>query len=424
MLDSILEKNRSYLQNTDSKVFDALLGEENRQKTGIELIPSENFAFPEVLALLGSAFTNKYSEGYPGRRYYGGQKYTDIIEELARERAKDIFRAEHANVQPLSGSPMNQAIYHAYLEPGDTVLGMDLSHGGHLTHGAPVSHMGKIYNFLRYKTIPSEGGIINWDEVEKLALEHKPKIILCGHSSYPKDLDYQKFKSIADKIGALTMADVSHIGGWIASNHLNNPLDSGFDFMTTTTHKSMRGPRGGLILSKKEHAKKIDASIFPGLQGGPHMNQVAATAVTMKKVASNEFKNYAFNVLKNAKKLSSTLLDEGFEIITGGTENHLIVIDTIKSVGLNGKEAEEMLDEVGITTNKQIIPDDPNPPLKPSGIRIGTPAITTRGMSESDMIKIAKWISLVLKSRRNQDYKFELKKEINLFSEKFNLPGI
>ena len=424
MLDSVLEKNRSYLQNTDPEVFNALVGEEKRQRFGIELIPSENFAFPEVLALLGSAFTNKYSEGYPGKRYYGGQDYTDIIEDLARERAKKIFRGEHANVQPLSGSPMNQAIYHAYLDPGDTVLGMELSHGGHLTHGAPVSHMGKIYNFLRYKTIINKGGIIDWDEVEDLTLRYKPKILLCGHSSYPKDLDYTKFKSIADKVGALTMADVSHIGGWIATNHLNNPLDAGFDFMTTTTHKSMRGPRGGLILSKKEHAKKIDSSIFPGLQGGPHMNQVAATALTMKKVATSEFNNYALMVLKNAKKLAEELLAEGFDLITGGTENHLIVIDTVKSLGLDGKKAEELLDEYGITTNKQVIPDDPNPPLRPSGIRLGTPAVTTRGMEEEDMKIIAKWISKILKEKENLKSLTGLKNDIKNFSDKFVLPGI
>ncbi len=424
MLENVYEKNRSYLQNTDSEVFDALIGEEKRQRLGIELIPSENFAFPEVLALLGSAFTNKYSEGYPGRRYYGGQQYTDIIEELARERAKKIFRAEHANVQPLSGSPMNQAIYHAYLKPGDTVLGMELSHGGHLTHGAPVSHMGKIYNFLRYKTIIDKGGIIDWDEVEDLAIKHKPKILLCGHSSYPRDLDYNKFKLIADKVGALTMADVSHIGGWIATNHLNNPLDAGFDFMTTTTHKSMRGPRGGLILTRKEHAKKVDSSIFPGLQGGPHMNQVAATAVTMKKVATEEFNNYSTQVLKNSKKLAEELLKEGFDLVTGGTENHLIVINTIKSVGMDGKIAEELLDQFGLTTNKQVIPDDPNPPLRPSGIRLGTPAITTRGMEEEDMKKIAKWITNILKSKKGLNRLVELKSEIKTFSSNFKLPGI
>ncbi|PPR79486.1 MAG: Serine hydroxymethyltransferase [Alphaproteobacteria bacterium MarineAlpha2_Bin1] len=424
MLDSVLEKNRAYLQNTDSAVFNALVGEEKRQRYGIELIASENFAFPEVLALLGSAFTNKYSEGYPGRRYYGGQEFTDIIEELARERAKKIFRAEHANVQPLSGSSMNQAIYHAYLEPGDSVLGMELSHGGHLTHGAPVSHMGKIYNFLRYKTIIDKGGVIDWDQVEDLAVKNKPKILLCGHSSYPKDLDYKKFKFIADKVGALTMADVSHIGGWIATNHLNNPLDAGFDFMTTTTHKSMRGPRGGLILSRKEHAKKIDSSIFPGLQGGPHMNQVAATAVTMKKVLTREFNDYALMVLKNAKILAEELMTEGFELVTGGTENHLIVIDTVKSIGLDGKKSEELLDEFGITTNKQVVPDDPNPPLRPSGIRLGTPALTTRGMEEKDFKIIAKWITVILKERENLNSLSGLKSDIKTFSEKFILPGI
>ena len=419
-----MDPNRDSLSKYDPDIFFALKGEERRQRYGLELIPSENFAYPEVLSLLGSAFTNKYSEGYPGRRYYGGQEFTDIVEELARDRAKKVFRAEHANVQPLSGSPMNQAIFHSFLNPDEKVLSMDLSHGGHLTHGAPVSHMGKIYNFIRYKTLSEKNGELDWNQIRELAHLHKPKIILCGHSSYPKDIDYKLFKDIADEVGALTMADVSHTGGWIAANLLNNPMDVGFDFMTTTTHKSMRGPRGGMILCKKEHAKVIDSSVFPGLQGGPHMNQVAATAVTMKKISSGEFIDYARQVLKNAKVLSDNLRRKGIDLITGGTENHLMVLNTISSVNLNGKEAEFILDKVNITTNKQVIPDDPRPPLSPSGVRVGTPAITTRGMVESNMTQISDWIVKALKNYNNDSSLTKIKAEVQDFCAKFQLPGI
>ena len=294
------------LQKSDSEIFNALMQEEIRQTEGIELIPSENYCFPEVYALLGSVFNNKYSEGYPGRRYYGGQENTDIIENLARDRAKALFRAEHANVQPLGGSAMNQAIYLGLLQPGDTILAMDLSHGGHLTHGAPVSHMSKIFNFIRYKTeLPT--GKIDLDKVRALALEHKPKMIICGFSSYPRELDYAGFKKIADEVGALSFADVSHIGGLIAGGALANPMDFGFDVMSTTTHKSLRGPRGGMILCKKAHGAAIDKSVFPGMQGGPHMHQVAATALTMKLAASDDFKLYAKNTIKNAGVLAKVI---------------------------------------------------------------------------------------------------------------------
>ena len=296
---------RESLAQSDPDIAAALLREEERQRRGLELIPSENYAFPEVLALLGSVFTNKYSEGYPGRRYYGGQENTDIVEELARERAKALFGAEHANVQPLSGSPMNQAVYLGFLEAGDPILAMDLSHGGHLTHGAPVSHMGKLFDFTRYKT--DDDGHIDFGAVREAALRTRPKMIVCGHSSYPRDIDYRAFKEIADEVGALTMADVSHTAGFIAAGLLNNPMEAGFDFMTTTTHKSMRGPRGGLILTQKAHAKKLDASVFPGLQGGPHMNQVAAAATTLKLVGEGAFKAHARQVLENAKALANAL---------------------------------------------------------------------------------------------------------------------
>jgi glycine hydroxymethyltransferase len=419
-----MNSNRDLLQDNDLAIYEALVGEEKRQQAGIELIPSENYTYPEVLATLGSVFTNKYSEGYPGRRYYGGQQFTDIIEDIARDRAKQLFRAEHANVQPLSGSPMNQAVYMAFLRPGDTVLGMDLSHGGHLTHGAPVSHMGKIYNFVRYKTRPEQQGSIDFDELLKTAVETKPKIVLCGYSSYPRDYDYSRFKEIADQVGALTMADVSHIGGLIAGGAMRNPCDAGFDFVTTTTHKSMRGPRGGMILCKGEHARAIDKSVFPGLQGGPHMNAVAGVAITLGKALQPEYADYCRRVLDNAQVLAKTLIANGSELVTGGTENHMMVVDTVKSFGINGRVAEETLDLISITTNKQVIPDDPNPPLRPSGIRLGTPAATTRGMEEEDMKKLGVWISEALKRYDDQSALEAMKIEVEDLCGRFPVPGI
>ncbi|NDG04377.1 MAG: serine hydroxymethyltransferase, partial [Alphaproteobacteria bacterium] len=343
------------LQASDADVFGALMAEETRQSDGIELIPSENYCFPEVYALLGSVFNNKYSEGYPGRRYYGGQENTDKIENLARDRAKAVFRADHANVQPLSGCAMNEAVYFALLQAGDTVLGMDLSHGGHLSHGHPVTNLvrHKIFNFVRYKSeIPS--GRIDLDHVRAMAKEHKPKLIICGHSSYPREYDYAGFKKIADEVGALTLADVSHLGGLIAGGALKNPMDFGFDVMTTTTHKSLRGPRGGMILCKQQHASAIDKSVFPGMQGGPHMHQVAAIATTLKLAATPDFKAYAQQVLDNAKALAEALMAGGAQLVTGGTENHLIVINTATAFGITGDVAEHALDEAGITLNKNV----------------------------------------------------------------------
>ena len=411
------------LQKSDPEIFNALMQEEVRQSEGIELIPSENYCFPEVYALLGSVFNNKYSEGYPGRRYYGGQDNTDIIENLARDRAKALFRAEHANVQPLGGSAMNQAIYLGLLQPGDTILAMDLSHGGHLTHGAPVSHMSKIFNFIRYKTeVPS--GTIDLNKVRELALQHKPKMIICGFSSYPRELDYAGFKKIADEVGALSFADVSHIGGLIAGGALANPMDFGFDVMSTTTHKSLRGPRGGMILCKKIHAAAIDKSIFPGLQGGPHMHQVAATALTVKLAATDDFKLYAKNTIKNAATLAATLMEANAHLITGGTDNHMMVMDTVASFNLTGNIAEHVLDEAGITLNKQVIPDDPLPPLKPSGIRLGTPAATARGMGETEMKQLG---SIMLRAMRASDDKAalaKLREETRILCEGFPVPGV
>lgn len=415
--------NLKTLEQQDPDVFAALRGEEDRQKTGIELIPSENYTFPEVLATLGSVFTNKYSEGYPGRRYYGGQEFTDKIEDLARDRAKAVFRCEHANVQPLSGSAMNQAVYLGLLEPGDTILAMDLSHGGHLTHGAPVSHMGKLFNFVRYISDPVDGSI-DYDQVRKDALEHKPKLVLCGYTSYPRDIEYEKFKEIADEVGALTMTDASHFGGLVAGGAMRNPFDFGFDVVTTTTHKSLRGPRGGMVLCTKDLASKIDKSVFPGLQGGPHMNAIAAIAVTLKRAQTEEFKDYAKQVLKNSQTLAKGLMDRQANLVTGGTDNHMMVVDTMKSYNLDGRVAEETLDKVHITTNKQIIPDDPNPPLRPSGIRIGTPAATARGMKEGDMEQLASWIDRCLRSPEDEAVHEEIRGEVVKFCAEFPVPGI
>lgn len=414
---------RARLAQSDNEIFLALKGEEARQRAELELIPSENYAFPEVLTLLGSAFTNKYSEGYPGRRYYGGQEFTDRIENLARDRAKALFRAEHANVQPLSGSPMNQAVYLGLLEPGDTILAMDLSHGGHLTHGAPVSHMGRIFNFVRYKTDPATGAI-DFEALRDVARATRPKLVVCGYSSYPRDYDYADFRKVADEVGALTMADVSHIGGLIAADVMRNPLDAGFDVMTTTTHKSMRGPRGGLILCKEKFAKKIDASVFPGLQGGPHMNQVAATATTLRLAAMPAFQDYARAVLTNAKALAAALTERQVKLVTGGTDNHLLVIDTVQSFGIDGAKAEAALDRVGLTVNKQVIPDDPNPPMRPSGVRLGTPAPTTRGMGHSEMEEIAAIIAETLAADGDAGAETKLAARTHALTARFPVPGL
>jgi glycine hydroxymethyltransferase len=377
-----------------------------------------------VLACLGSVLTNKYSEGYPGRRYYGGQEFTDVIERTARDRANALFRSEHANVQPLSGSPMNQAVYFAFLKPGDTVLAMDLSHGGHLTHGAPVSHMGKVFNFVRYKTFPDQGGAIDFDHLKEVAKQTRPKMVLCGYSSYPRDYDYAAFKSVADEVEALTMADISHIGGLVAAGVMRNPFDAGFDVVTTTTHKTLRGPRGGLILAKKAYAAQIDSAVFPGLQGGPHMNNVAGAAVTFKKATEPEFLAYAEQTLKNAKALAQALTDADVSLITGGTDNHMMVMDTVKSFGIDGRDAQTALDAIGITANKQVIPDDPLPPVRPSGVRLGTPACTTRGMNEDDIRQIAGWIVGVLRAPQDEAAIARMKGESQALCRSYPVPGI
>ncbi|MFD2467715.1 serine hydroxymethyltransferase [Amycolatopsis silviterrae] len=412
---------RDRLRQYDPEIFEAILGEERRQQTELELIPSENYTYPEVLAALGTVFTNKYSEGYPGNRYYGGQTYTDVIERLATARARELFRAEHANVQALSGAAMNQVVYYGLLQPGDAILAMDLTHGGHLTHGSPVSHMSRVFDFHRYRT--DADGRVDFDEVRRIAGEVRPKLVLCGHSSYPRELDYAGFKRVADEVGALTMADVSHVGGLIAGGALPNPLDAGFDVVTTTTHKSLRGPRGGLVLSKAEFGKRIDKSVFPGLQGGPHMHTIAAIAVALKKAAEPEFREYAARTLANAQALAGRLIEHGAELVTGGTDNHLIVVNTVASFGLQGREAQQALEEAGLATNKQLIPDDPLSAQRTSGVRLGTPAPTTRGMGEAEMVAVADLFVRAVRGKDDADEVKAVRAEVQQLCARFPAPG-
>ncbi|MCZ6842616.1 MAG: serine hydroxymethyltransferase [SAR324 cluster bacterium] len=394
------------LPECDPEVFEILQGESERQNEGLELIPSENYASPAVLEALGTLMTNKYSEGTPGRRYYGGQMYTDRIESLAIERAKRLFNCDHATVQPLSGAASNLAVYSAWLELGDTVLAMDLSHGGHLTHGAPVTFAAKAYNFIRYKMKDVETGEIDYGQLEALAIEHRPKIVLAGFSSYPRQLDYARIAGIAEKVGAMAMADMAHIAGLIAGKALPNPLEHGFHVMTTTTHKTLRGPRGAMALSKGKPGNPlrapektlenlptlIDRAVFPGMQGGPHMNKIMAIAVALQEASTPEFQQYTAQILKNAKALAHRLMERGGKLITNGTDNHMMVLDTMQSFNRNGHEIQEVLEKAGITLNKNVTPDDPLPPFKPSGVRLGTPSVTSRGMMEPEMQQIADWI--------------------------------
>lgn len=408
-----------HLKIQDPEVAGYIASELDRQRHNIELIPSENFVSPAVLEALGSICTNKYSEGYPGKRYYGGNENIDKIEQLAIDRAKQIFGAEHVNVQPLSGAPANLAAYVALLKPGDTVLGMDLSHGGHLTHGHPVTFMSKVYNFIRYKTDPKTG-LIDFDNLRAMALEHKPKLILAGFSAYSRDLDYVKFKEIADEVGAMTMADIAHIAGLIAGGELNNPVPL-FDIVTTTTHKTLRGPRGGMIMCKAIHAKAVDKAVFPGLQGGPHEHQIAALAVALGEAMKPEFKTYAKQVRANAKVLCEELKAGGLTIAHGGiTDNHLIVAD-VTPLGITGKIAQTVLDEVNITLNMNTIPDDPRGPMDPSGIRCGTPPMTTRGMKEAEMKEIAGLMLKTLKNHDNAVIKEEVKAAVFALTDRFPL---
>lgn len=430
------DKNIPTVTN-DDQIAAYIAGEEQRERDGLELIPSENYVSRDVLTALGSIFTNKYSEGYPGRRYYGGQDFTDQVEQLAIDRAKELFHADHANVQPHSGAPANEAVYSAWLQPGDTIIAMDLSHGGHLTHGAPVTRSAQLYNFVRYKMKDVTTGEIDYEALRALALEHKPKIILAGFSAYPRELDYDKFAAIGNEVGALLMADVAHIAGLIAAGVAENPLDHGFHVMTTTTHKTLRGPRGGLILTKgvvgnplrapektlENIPTLVDRAIFPGMQGGPHMHVIAAKAVAFHEAMQPAFRDYAAQVLTNARVLADELSQRGFQLITGGTSNHLILVDVYKSFGIDGKVAQEAIDSIGLTLNANAIPDDELPAFRPSGIRLGTPALTTRGLTDVHMAQVAEWMKQAIDARDNPERLSQLREEVVTFVQAFPLPS-
>jgi len=425
----------SYIQKVDEKIYAAILAEQKRQSEWMELIASENYQSPAVLEAQSSHFANKYSEGFPGRRYYGWQENTDIIEQLAIDRAKEIFHADHANVQALSWAAANLCVYSALMQPGDSILWMDLTHGGHLTHWAPVTFISKVFNFHRYKTLPD--GKVDFDQVRALAHEHKPKIILAGFSAYSRELEYEKFAEIAKEVGAILFADMSHIGGLIAAGVLRNPLDYGFHVMMTTTHKSLRGPRGALILSKwivsnplkkpedtiENIPTRIDRAVFPGMQGGPHMNTICAIAVALKEAQSPQFKAYAQQVLKNAKVMAEELVTRNYKLVTGGTDNHMVILD-FTGTDLDGSVAEKTLDKIWISTSKSTIPDDPNPPFRPSGLRIWLPAMTTRGVKEEDTRKIINFIDQAFKNKDNEEVLAGLKNEVKEFCKAFPVPGI
>ena len=409
------------LQSYDPTIYDAIKHEEKRQSEGMELIPSENYVSLAVLDAMGSLMTNKYSEGYPGKRYYGGQEYVDVVENLAIDRAKQLFGADLVYVQPYSGSPANAAVYFALLNYGETVLGMKLDHGGHITHGLPISFSGKSYNFIGYG-VKKETGFIDMDEVRKLAHEHKPKMIVAGFSAYSRSADWKAFKEIADEVGALTMADIAHIAGLIAAGIIDSPVPW-FDVVTTTTHKTLRGPRGAMIMCKQKFAKAIDRAVFPGLQGGPHEHIIAAKAVAFKEALEPAFKDYAKQIIKNAQAMAAELIKRGFNIISGGTDNHLMLID-LTNKGLTGKQAQDALDKAGITCNKNTVPFETRSPMDPSGIRLGTPAITTRGMKEAEMVKIAGWIDDVIKSWQDEKALSVIKEKVRELCLRFPVPGV
>ena len=390
-----------HIQSEDPEVFNTIEGEEKREAEGLELIPSENYVSLAVREAMSSVLTNKYSEGYPGKRYYGGQEFTDQVERVAIERAKQLFGAGFANVQPLGGANANIAAYMALLEPGDTVLGMDLSHGGHLTHGHPVTYISKIFRFVRYKMKDVETGEIDYDALRETALAEKPKIILAGFSAYPRELDWERIATIAHEVGAYAVADVAHIAGLIAGGAVKNPFSYGFDVMTTTTHKTLRGPRGGMILTREnaEIAQKVDKAVFPGFQGGPHMHQIAAKAIAVGEALEPSFKTYAAQVVANASAMADVFAQHNARLITGGTDNHLILADVWTSFGISGGEAETLLDRAGITLNKNSIADDTRKPMDPSGIRFGTPAITTRGFGKEEVTRVAELMIEVLTAR-------------------------
>ncbi|HET6329456.1 MAG TPA: serine hydroxymethyltransferase [Holophagaceae bacterium] len=407
------------LRTADPAVMSALDAEIGRQKHHLELIASENYASAAVMEAMGSHFTNKYAEGYPGRRYYGGCVNVDVVENLARDRAKEIFGAEHANVQPHSGAQANMSVYLASLKPGDTVLGLDLAHGGHLTHGHPLNSSGILYHFVGYH-VRRKDERVDMDEVRRLAHEHKPRMIVAGASAYPRTFDFAAFRAICDEVGAMLMVDMAHFAGLVATGHHPSPVPHA-DFVTTTTHKTLRGPRGGLILCREKYAKDLDRAVFPGVQGGPLMHVIAAKAVAFGENLRPEFKAYSGQVIKNAQALATALGAKGWRIVSGGTDNHLMLVDVFAQ-GILGSEAEKALDLAGLTVNKNGIPFDPNPPLKPSGIRLGTPALTTRGMKESEMTLIAGWIDRTLKAKDDPAELAKIQGEVFALSAKFGIP--
>lgn len=408
-----------HLKQQDPVVWEIIEKEEKRQNEELELIASENYVSPAVLEAMATVLTNKYSEGYSGKRYYGGNYNIDEIETLAIERAKELFKAEHVNVQPLSGSPANAAVYMAFLNPGDKVLGLKLDHGGHLSHGHSVNFSGRLYNFVQYGCNP-ETGVIDMDEVREVALREKPKMIVAGFSAYSREIDWQKFKNIADEIGAYTFADIAHIAGLIAAGELKNPVPI-FDVVSTTTHKTLRGPRGAIIMCKEKFAKQVNSAVFPGMQGGPHDHITAAKAVAFGEALKPEFREYSKQIIKNAKVMAAEFINRGYKIISGGTDNHLIVID-LNNKGLVGKEAEKIIEKIGISVSRSTIPNDPNPPMNPSGIRIGTPAITTRGLKENEMKLVVEYIDMALQNKEDEVKLNELKEKVKEMCDKFPIP--
>lgn len=406
------------VKREDEAVYEAIMAEKKRQQSNIELIASENFVTEAVMEAQGSYLTNKYAEGYPGKRYYGGCEHVDVVENIARDRVKEIFGAEYANVQPHSGAQANMAVYFAVLEPGDTVLGMNLSHGGHLTHGSPVNFSGKLYNFVDYG-VSKEDERIDYEDVRQKALEHKPKMIVAGASAYPREIDFAKFREIADEVGAYLFVDMAHIAGLVAVGEHQNPVPYAH-FVTSTTHKTLRGPRGGLILSTEEFGRKLDKSIFPGVQGGPLMHVIAAKAVAFGEAQKPEFKAYIQQVKSNAKALAEALVAEGVDIVSGGTDNHLVLLN-LRSLEITGKIAEHVLDEVGITVNKNTIPFDTESPFVTSGVRLGTPAVTTRGFKEEEMKEIASIMAKLLKNHEDEAVKKEAQQRVTALTDKYPL---
>ncbi|MEA2088329.1 MAG: serine hydroxymethyltransferase [Patescibacteria group bacterium] len=413
--------NYKNLSEQDPQIMDAINSEARRQSEEMELIASENYVSKEILEAMGTVLTNKYSEGYPGKRYYGGNQNIDDIENIAIERAKKLFNAEHVNVQPLSGSPANASVYMAFLKSGDKVLGLKLDHGGHLSHGHPVNFSGMLYNFAQYE-VDTKTGKIDMEEVKKIAKKEKPKMIVAGYSAYSREIEWKKFKEIADEVGAYTFADIAHTAGLIAAKQMDNPTPF-FDVITTTTHKTLRGPRGAIIMCKEKFAKQIDRAVFPGMQGGPHDHIIAAKAVAFGEVLKPEFKDYAKQVIANAKFLAQKLQNLNYKIISGGTDNHLMVID-LTNKGLAGKEAENILDKVGISISRSTIPNDPNPPMSPSGIRLGTPAITSRGMKEKEIKQIANFIDQAIQNKNKEEKLKEIKEEIKKICLNFPIPSV